>query len=231
MDSIKILVQLDSLYDTIVGTVHRYYPNLVSSLLCPKYLSRTSNRLSEIVPQIDDIVIAVGYDSRDVDTLRVSMSTNMVPELARYMNEKIGLTSIAGEDLSISLVINTYPYNLDKHIKRELFLALDEIIKPTKILAVHMSPADITPVYLKQHGYNQYIVNDFNEWLIGKEQITVDNPIPEITITAPLNVLVKGVPTDEIDNMPQQMLSTWMEFMEVDLTPLSLFSIQGGNNE
>jgi len=227
-DEIKILVNLDGLFDTLVGTFIRIYPDKLKDLLIPKYLNRTTNKLSDIVSGVDDDLIKEGYANRDLTTLQSSKATNLVKELAVFIHKH---TSVLEEDplrADVTLVINTYPYILDKATTKELFLALDEAMLPTTIKTVHMSLADITPSYLKLFTFSQFIVEDFTEWTRGKEQLVIETPIPNITIMAPLLVLQTGIDAKILDDLPQQMLGFWMEFMEVQMTAADLFSIQGG---
>jgi hypothetical protein len=198
MRPLKILVGLDSLLDTRLVCVGMINPDHVIPLLKRGYRERMHNKLSLILPEINDEAVETLFAERDMPMVKLSRSTNIVHLLA----ERIVESQISGDtrpdSREITIILNTYPYSISKQEVLAFANGLSEVFKTKKITRVHLPTEELTPKYLREN-YSRYITHDLNEWL-GVHQVNlIEDPMPLFTIISPKCILDPVKFTDIID--------------------------------
>jgi len=158
----KVLISIDALFDTYLGTVTKLYPDEVINLIKKGYYSRHHNKLSFFNKQINDSVIEKHYQSRDKSILKLSGRTNMFSLIGEHISHSKGNPDHPSS-VDYNIVINTYPYELTKVELKELFTCFKWVFGLETIKRIHLPTSQITLTYLKEH-FNKFIIYDFNEW-------------------------------------------------------------------
>ena len=163
----RILIELDVLIDSRLGTVRKLYPEVADDLKMNKsYRMRKDDLLHRIDPRIDEASYKLAYDGRDIETLDVSFSTLMIDYIHKLLARL--QTVIDGNNPLIQdaqLVINTYPYQLTDDQAKLIALAVSTAIGTSGVIdTVYMAPSEITLDFLEQNGFMAYLLYDFNLW-------------------------------------------------------------------
>jgi hypothetical protein len=239
MRPLKILVNLDSLLDTRLTCVGMLNPDHIVPLLKNGYRERMHNKLSLILPEINDNAVEELFAERDMPMIKLSRSTNIIYLLA----ERIAESQISGDtrpdSRDITVVLNTYPYSISKEDTLAFANGLAEVFKMKKITRVHLPTEDLTPKYLREN-YSRYITHDLNEWLASHQAGVVEDPIPLFTIISPMCILdpVKFTDIIDVDNKGDKahynrcfeatfeaLKRNTSRYMELEFCPLADYSM------
>lgn len=163
----RILIELDALIDTRLGTVRKLYPEVAEDLkMSKRYRMRRDDLLHRIDPRIDEREYQLAYDGRDIETLDVSFSSLMigyVHKLLAKLQTVIDSNNPVIQDAQ--LVINTYPYRLSEDQVKMIAIATATAIGTTGVIdTVYRSPGEVTLDWLETNGFLAYILYDFNMW-------------------------------------------------------------------
>jgi hypothetical protein len=183
MKESKLLISLDCLLDTVLGTVFKMDKRLVYPLLTKGYLRRNHNCVFLLHDGIDRNTFLEAYENRDTETLKLSRKTNTLVQLGEILKS----TSAREPDHPISEVytvdINIYPYKLNNVEVTVLKEVLSEALFVDDVNIVSYSVTDLT-VSLVKEKYTRIILYDVGEWLTQVKHYTdqlVKTPIPSIT--------------------------------------------------
>ena len=181
---LRIIVNLDSLFDTRLGTIVRINPNWIEPLIQGGYHARIHNHLSLINKDIDNDIVTEVFNNRDADTLKVSKSTNIVNLLEIKIREHLMLMESTPHKRDIVIIVNTYPYNLSTEIVRSIIEELSGIWNTKNIRRIHISDKDLTPEFLIKK-YNRLITHDLDSWLVPNVKKLEITPMPLFNLTVP----------------------------------------------
>lgn len=224
MMSIRILIDLDSIYDTLWGTTRIASESWAEQLICADYYNRTNNLLSNVISTIDDSVITDGWISRNVNTLKHSVVSNMVQHLARYIKRTTSFDYTHPKACRVEVTVNTYPYKLSKRHKRELFTGLQEILGAWDLLEIHATSSELLPLVLAR-DYEQFIIADFLPWATLHTEGLVQHPMPDVTCTCPIILLPEFHDVKDTEAVAVGLKSKYMEYLDLDVVPLSLYTL------
>ena len=190
-----LLVDLDTLLDTRMGTLVKIDLDNLVKIDKKKYLTRRSDNFDELV-NVDIDEYKELYKNRDVETLKCSgMTTYMLAVnkmLGEIAKEKIDNPAIE----SIELHVNYYPYKLSESMIKEFTDVISFYTnRLTKVKLVNLHPMLITPSLLKNE-YSLYATYDFDVWLGLQGKNLENHPIPTVTVNVP-SLFVNEVPDKE----------------------------------
>ena len=121
-NAVGVMVDLDSILDTRKGTIKKLYPAIFEEIKeSPQYHLRQEDRWDAIHPQLDQQVLTLAYQGRDLETIRhsqLTMVSRMMVELFSQLTAEI--KDQDPEIASFYVVINFHPYNLSLEIKQEI---------------------------------------------------------------------------------------------------------------
>ncbi len=168
IDKPNILIELDALLDTTVGTVRMIYPELAQDLLNNKgYRTRGDDNLHDIDPRIDALTFSNAYAMRDINTLDHSFSNLMIGYVKKLLKDLEQV--IMGNNPVIraaNIHINFYPYNLEEEKVELIVLAISAALGlQEKARAVYLEPKEIDSKFIKESGISTYILYNFNTWV------------------------------------------------------------------
>lgn len=234
---VKVLITLDSLFDTRLGVLKSYNPNLVIPVLQNSYLKRISNRLSLLEPTIDDNKIKEIWENRDISILKKSELTMIIYYLMDDTVNTIGIKDEFPDAVKLDITINTYPYKLSNELWIKLRDTLKKQLNVETLNSIYMSLDKLTLPYLNSN-FKNFIVHDINEWSQYHQKSLMtpikNNSMDRLTITAPI-ILGDNVDLSEINdnfllNIQRAEKLAFSSFFFTDLRPLQDFSIALNDN-
>lgn len=158
----KILVELDALFDTVLGTLGAMSPqNAVDVLLSPSYACRYIDEFEGF----DTEEFKKRYAIRD----RITLKNSTVTRALFYVHEFTQSVAANTMDTPIiqdsSVVINTYPYLLeDSELEMIRSILRTRLPLRPEIEFVHLSMDKLNPLYISKN-YSAVLLYNFNLWL------------------------------------------------------------------
>lgn len=179
----RVLFQLDALLDTRVGTAYRLG---ATDIDWGGYIERTHSKVWEFFGLEQD-VFEEAYRRRNIETLELSMATEMFKQIPYIMRNKLVAAVSTPLHDRPEIVINYWPYNLSAEaaaaIKQAVFDSLPDKGR-MRVTMVYRSIEKVTVKYLKDN-FCDYILYDLTEWLEYNNKGFEETPIPEVSIVYP----------------------------------------------
>lgn len=196
---LSVIVGIDCLLDTRLGTILGMSKEAYDTLLDTNYFNRNTDDFEQATGGLitnDDFTKA--YASRDVETLQISQTTNMPLHLAEIACNIKTDPDIMEFNRETRLQVNVYPYEFTPEEQMVLLDILRNLLPNwDEITSVSIPLEQLTPDYLRDEWDYVYIYN-FNEWLKLYGPILETKRIPLVTFVTP-RVLQNGFPKDEED--------------------------------
>lgn len=163
-----ILIDIDALFDTRLGTVALYDPKVALNLLNrPEYAVRLHDNFSEYidVPDWDHEQYMLNYKHRNVATLSYSKPTGIVFGLKALCLETLKELHDNPEHEKIEVYLNINPYlDLTSSEIVDLRVYLKEYLPDfVKVKVINKSLEELTPMFMKPL-FTHWITYAFNDW-------------------------------------------------------------------
>lgn len=225
----SILVTLDSLLDTRLGTIAKINDEVFNKIvLDEKYHTRDT----DVFEDIDIVVYKETYSNRNVETLSKSLLTNIILVLRDIISGLEKQAIMAPHNADTSVVINVYPYVLIdeelSEISKAISMHLSDLVK---INFINMSPKELTPLYCKSN-FAVMIMYDYGEWLETNAELFLVTQIPEITLFIPAIYFINKPTEEELNRLvrasahPMKALKTLaMGIITLEIIDVTYFSI------
>jgi len=184
---LKILIDLDAIIDTRLGTIDAIDPEkAVKVLKDDRYFFRTKDDFEEIC-DISSNQFKDAYAKRNVDILKRSM---ICPTVTSLKEITVGL-EIQRVELPIApkpiVELNVWPYELDDVTLSAIKAAmLKHTGGQTYIRAVFLKPEEITIRKLRNENYGAFFTYSFRDWLVGRLQELDEVQVPRMSLFAPM---------------------------------------------
>lgn len=237
MKDCKILIELDCLLDTVMGTIYKIDKDLVLPVLQSGYYERWHNNIQHLCPNIDQEVFKQMYKNRDVETLKCSRPTYLVAVLANVNIEDKIANYEHPKSLKRSYTVNYYPYNLtDMEIAVFKEVLGDALFVDGEIAMVSIPLEKLTPNNVKAN-YDRLIFYNAEPWITYHREAIRDNPMPLLEVDSGLCCLddKAGVTTVKIndkvtmpltfDTLAEQTKMCFGFHLKLDFIPLGDVSI------
>lgn len=229
-DSDHILLELDSLLDTVMGTLGKIDPDIAASVLASgKYSKRTTNKFVGV----DDAVFKAAWEARDISTLQHSVLTNMSYFMQRLIKDSL-ISSISQAKMELlRFTINVYPYEFDDPELVEMLIGCIRFYtySTAEIRVISMAPKEMTPEYCNSN-YQIMVMRDWAGWLECHKAFFEKQGLPKLTIVTP-ELFADDAPSyDELIKLGFRNLNPFDEttkavapLFRLKFMPVSLFSI------
>jgi len=202
----RVLVTLDSLLDTRLGTVALLNPDWAEALLnSGGYQRRIGNKLSRICPMIDDDAVDEAWAARSVSSLLRSGPTPIMAVLRGSVAE----FALPGEHGSpghqLEIVVNYHPYLLTEE---ELVMQRDIIKTVTgchKVRHVFVPLDEFSPDTFDP--YESVVYHELDDWMTMFYSRFAGHTPRDVTFYYPEIVLAKE---DEYKKMPDGFAPTML---------------------
>jgi len=230
-----LLIELDCLLDTRLGTLALLDEEAAAGLLGPRYTTRASDNWSFLTHgKVSNEAFAERYRARDHAVLEASRPTDLIAHLQPMLRklEQNGFNEPVTQDLTLQ--INYYPYVLsarEQHFIAEV-MSSHYSAPYTTIEMVSIPPEALTPKRLRDE-YSLVVVYDFNQWLGLHIEALAKQPTPATYMVAPAldaTLATKpqvfyGVDTP-VQSNPFAALELFMaEFIALAIHPVAEFSL------
>lgn len=185
----RLLVELDALLDTRIGTIARGWPELASEFLNKQYATRISDEFNLLHPMIDLALYRQAYRERDAETLMASRPTELFYRLKTIM-AALEMRMMEGlpECEDVKLDINIWPYELSNEVKEEIVLTLEDHCAVTaEVSLVSIPYQELTTDRILRDGWTFLYMYNYHEWLRFhfEKCDRVPTPIPLVTVIVP----------------------------------------------
>ena len=207
---LSVLISLDCLLDTRLGTVLGVSKEAYDILLKTNYFNRNTDDFEAATDGvITNEEFQKAYAARDVETLQISQTTNMSIHLSEIAcNIKLD-PEIMEFNRQTKLMVNTHPYELDSEELEVLLDILRGLLPNWDEISIGSIPLNmLTPEYLEDNWNYVYVYN-FNEWLVMYGPQLERKRIPLVTFVTP-RVLQNGVPKTEEEIKDLQAFDVFM---------------------
>lgn len=186
MNKQTLLIDLDALVDTRLGTLNKISSDITAEIMGNGYWDRMRDDfdvLSRNKIDIDEYKRL--YAERDVETLASSIMTaalTLIGPMTQELQKRAARAVDVGE---IEVMINFSPYKLDRELIEEYVNVIRNYLAITcKVSGVHFSLAELTPTKLDQIA-DIWITYAYDDWLTLHNQALLTDRIPMMTILAP----------------------------------------------
>lgn len=161
----RVVIELDCLLDTRLGTIAKYNSELANSVLHSKE-DFYHERKTDDFPGLDREFFYSLYAQRDLETLYNSRPTSIIKFLVK--NHEQLATNIKTQVKNETLIyqINTFPYLLTPVEKEDIIFSFKHwlSISEVKVECVNISPLQLTPKYIDSY-VSAIFMYDYWSWL------------------------------------------------------------------
>lgn len=217
----RILVELDALLDTRVGTLDLIDESYsIAAVKNPQYYKRLSDDFSKICG-IDNCIYQAKYDARDIETLQHSMLSGAIFKLCDICVELERQRLKTPYTKSVEVVINLWPYRLDEETAFEIENAVSCHLPPdVKVSSIFTPLNELTPSLIKAR-FTGAIFYNFREWAKTNYVLLNDTPIAGVTVLAPKLQFGRDTPfTAEELQIPKELNMDPYDFLAVIHLPV-----------
>lgn len=230
----NILLSLDEIMDTRLGTLHLLDKQFPKTMLQSDWHNRDSDRLILEGCNLSISDYFKAYGKRNVNVLKSSIRTNIV----EYINTKlvpdlIDYPEIEEMDSTPTLILNVFPYQLDKEEKDSFSILMKHIFPfADKVKLVNMSPKTITPNWLKDNGVYYFFNYDGVKWINIQSDALLECPLTRLKLYMPTieQINAEPVTVDMQNEYPDVnrfdlVAIAWSIYFTIQYIPVSEFSI------
>lgn len=226
-----LLVELDCLLDTRLGTLATYFSEeTVLHVLKHGY----HDREFDVFDGVDYDEFMDHYRNRGRTVLQNSIRTNFIPMMTEFIQETLNNNVNTPHIYLPKIIVNIYPYHLNTE---EIRLIRDVVIKMTRQSAdvelINLPHSELTPGYLETE-VSAMALYDYDQWLEAQSLNDAfrKKACPQIGLFAPA-LYKKRALTDEDRRIHSQLKMPPFEYLARQLAPfirtifipVSMFSI------
>ncbi len=223
----KILIELDCLLDTRIGTIAMMGDELATQVLNNGYHTREEDWFEGI----DNDKFKELYARRDIETLKYSTITTFLPLLKHLCNliyeEAISRPYHSGPEV----YVNIYPYYMTGDTANYISSAIKHWVGSTAdIHIVRTEPKDMVPRFCKE--YALIVMYNPTEWFNLHVPEMIRNHLRDITLYIPQIYQNKKPSEQELSKIENETINPFIALeiimktlIDVTLLDVSFFSI------
>lgn len=189
-----VYTTLDSWLDTRLGTLGKIDTKLAVKALNSGYRERFVDEF----PGISREEFKKAYEQRDIETLKMSVVTNVSILMRMFIKESLAIAVQQRHINRLNIDVNIWPYKFEDDL--ELVHTLMACIRThvyenavVRIISAH--PSALTPEVAKEN-YQLMVMYDWREWLEMHKGYFEKRGIPSVSLIAP-QLFVERPPTPE----------------------------------
>lgn len=183
-DNDYYLIDIDCLYDTRL---------ILLSLIDEDYAKKVLEDGSYFKRQHDSFEV-IGYNDfmglyqqrgDNPELLRGAPNTNFHLAIQALVRQSISIGRRGGFYRPVSLVINFFPYRLDKEeVQQVLGVLFEQMAETVEIIGVYIDPDDLTPE-LAKNQFDYIAMYEGNRWLVHHQDALKDKKYKELFVSLP----------------------------------------------
>lgn len=182
-----VLVELDCLLDTRLGTVERINPAAANRLyLGDAYYERDIDDWATLTEGVvDNATFQSHYAARDAHTLELSRPTRMLGFIKRLTQDLDASKVMSPEIESVHVVVNVHPYTLSERECEVLeTLVYSYCAIGTKVTTTSLAYEAITPETMETH-FDGVVLYEFDRWFTLHAEALNQKLIPRNSLFSP----------------------------------------------
>ena len=182
----ELLVDLDAILDTRMGTLLCMHPDIATKAIACNYHSRLTDVWQEIGLAVNQHEYKRRYTERDADVLEKSIVTPILDAISKIANAIIVQLGKTPFYEGIELKVNIWPYEIHESAHAGLIASIAHHVPiDLKVSLVNIPLSDLTPLHIKSK-YIAVCMYGFDEWLRyhGKSLETIELPDVEFLVPA-----------------------------------------------
>ncbi len=160
-----VLVSLDALLDTRIGTIDRIAPTVGKEIVKDWYHERTIDRFGREGTELTNAKYEEAYKNRDVETIGHSIITQVPVYLNTLVMKYNMMAGMPLDTKGYEVHVNIYPYELSERAQEDLIKVMAEYTGHLPNIEIVSIPPDELTVAGIRNLYTHIIMYDFNEWL------------------------------------------------------------------
>lgn len=224
-----IYISLDSLLDTRLGTLAKVDTSLAVAALNGNYRNRVIDHFEGISP----LEFAAAYAKRDLETLKLSMVSNVSFLIRRIIKDNLALAVQQRVVTRINIELNVWPYTFEHPDEVEMLISCvrHHAYNNAVVRVVSMDPAHLTPAFVMSN-YQLLVMYDWMHWLGLHKPAFEERGMPGVAVIAPQLFLDKVPSKEEIvemssggKNVFELTEKMFAPLFRLNLLPASLFSV------
>ena len=214
----KILVDLDCLLDTRIGTVAMISEELATEVLKKNYLKRVEDKFEGVDPEQYKQL----YDNRNEDTLKMSTITTFLPVLRHLchliLEEAVARPFHSGPEV----VVNVFPYFMTDEVADAIKAAVMRWVGiMTPVSVCRIDPKEMSPSFCQD--FTLLVMYDPTVWFNENLEQLLKKPIRDVALYTPL-LLRNRVESDE---ELKKLVDEYMEpFAALELVMKTVVDVQ-----
>ena len=186
-DDYKIIMPLDVILDTHMGTAALINSKAPLEILENDYVKRESNDLWKLTDYFTKEEFIDRYKKRDIMTLKSSVLSNISKYALNMIQTKLAESTDRGGELRVTVIINVFPYVINKELETYLCAVVHRLFLALTYVEIRdLSMEDLRVEYLKNNNILSLFLNDFNDWIKIHFNELEQNPFPRLEIYAPM---------------------------------------------
>jgi len=182
----NLLLDMDCLFDTRMGTLLDVAPDLASTLSVKAYRQRQLDDFTTVTEgKVSTEAFQARYATRDLEILKKSLITGIVPILITYV-EGLQERLFRKIDVSgINIDLNIYPYTLPGPLLESIQNHLRALFPPFVEIGVgRYGPEQLTPEFFDLY-YNGWVTYDLHAWLAQHHDALLIKPLNQLSVIIP----------------------------------------------
>lgn len=220
--------EIDAILDTRIATVAKISADLAVKVLLGNYHDRDSDNFKHV----DKTTYKAAYKARDTETMKLAAPTEGINMMRDIIAGMLRESQTDPSHTKVKLVVNCYPYRLDKDEKEVLSEVLTELTDwQVEVELVYIPLEFLTPSYCKSQ-FKFMFTYEYEIWLEMHTEEFRHVRMPEVTYFAPA-IYFTQVPTEkELASLekgtPHPMESTELlmnQFVNLQLIDIKYFCI------
>lgn len=183
-DNDYYLIDIDCLYDTrliVLSLIDEDYTKKI--LEDGSYFKRQQDSF-EVIEYADFMGM---YEQRgeNPEILRGAPNTNFHLAIQALVRQSISIGRRGGFYRPVSLVVNFFPYILDKEeIEQLLGVLFEQMAETVEVSGVFIDPSELTPERAKQQ-FDYVAMYEGNKWLVQHQEALKDKRYKELFVSLP----------------------------------------------
>ena len=177
-----IMIYLDAILDTVMGTIALHDKALAVKLLDSKrYRTRILDKFAHITnEQFNEL-----YAKRDINTLKHSVLSNVPFFLQRLIKDCMVHATKVKMDQELHFIVNTWPYEFDGEMDEMLTSCIRyHTFDTSSVSVVSLSDKEMTPKYVRDE-LDIIIRYQYKDWLYMHREEFERYLCPHVSLIAP----------------------------------------------
>ena len=182
-ETASIYVDLDSLFDTRLATIHQFGLEKVAEVLSNGYFSRISDEFEGI----DTETFQKAYQKRNALTLKNALITPVVELISQFAKQTLVALVSSPFRRQPKVSVNVYPYEIPEEAISSIIAGLRSVTnKLLDIEVISLSPEEVTPAFIKQN-FVMVVMYDYVKWLDihSENKNLLNTQCPQVMLIAP----------------------------------------------